>query len=383
MSSPDVGGVPARTRLPAASMSALADLVAAGYGMAVALNALPRKSLPSKTVKQLDSEVAALQAGGPLDVALQRLGLEITAASIRGSQTNAVELEDALRADAAAGKAQTEGLRKTRSRVQFFSILVAGFALATLFISMILVPSMLQKVASDMPEDWELPRALIHFEGLRNLWLALAGGFLLFCVALVFAYAGLLGRRNWLPFLHDLRLHLPFLRGHAIHSTSARLLEALAYEQAAGIPANETVRRIRENEPVPGLRTALALASARLDAGDPWETCLRGTLLDTPTLADLASLAGHGAKPTQGYRWAAVRDRDLAVRGLRRAVVTIAVIILVPSFLYLAFLLHVASITAVAAQIDSVSQQIEQVTAAAEAIIQGEQKPDAEPSDEP
>lgn len=353
-------------------MSALADLVETGYGIAVALEALPRQALPSATVKQLEIEVAALRDGGPLAGALGRLGLDITAASIRGSQAQAVELEAALRADAAAAKAKFEALRKTRARVQFFAILIAGFALAVLFVSMILVPGMLQELAANLPEDWALPQALTRFESFRNLWLAVAGGFLLICVAVVFAYAGLLGRRGWIPFLHDLRLYLPFLRSHAIHASSARLLEALAYEQRAGIPANDTVRRIQQQEPVPRLRADLALAAARLDSGDPWGTCLRGTLLDTPILADLATLAGRGAQPTQGWQWAAVRNREIATRGLRHAIITLAVLILTPSFLYLLFLLQVASVTGMTAQIENVRQQIEVLTEETERIVRGQ-----------
>lgn len=361
---------PTRTvQLPASSISALADLVAAGYGVAPALEALPRQSLNKKTVRALESEVADLRGGGPVAGALARLGLEITAASIRGSQSRLLDLEAALRADAAARSAAAEALRATQSRVQFFAVLVAGFALLALTVTLVLVPRMITEASANLPEGWELPTALERFEGVRNLWLALGAGILLVSVSLPLAYAGLLGRGRWLPFLQDLRLHLPFLRGHAIHGTTARLLEALAHEQAAGIPANQTVRRIQERESVPRLRDDLGLAAARLDAGDPWESCLRGTLLDTPILADLAALAGRGAQPSQGWHWAAVQNREMALKGLRRAIVTVAAIVLIPCFLYLLVLLYVSSATAIIAQVESVRHEIELLTQEVERII--------------
>ncbi|MCP4654107.1 MAG: hypothetical protein GY856_01680, partial [bacterium] len=101
-------------RLPAAAMEALADLVAAGYGLAEALEALPRQSLKPKLVRQIDSEVAELHTGGGLDVALERLGLGITAVVIRGAQARTGELETALRADAEAQSTEDEALRKIR-----------------------------------------------------------------------------------------------------------------------------------------------------------------------------------------------------------------------------------------------------------------------------
>jgi type II secretory pathway component PulF len=347
--------------LPAEAIAALADLVAAGYGIAAALEVLPRRALKSAVVQRLESEVAELQAGGPLDLALERLGLEITPAVLRGSQSRAAEIEAALRADVAARMAADAALRKTRSGVQLFAIIVGGMALFTFILAFFLVPRMIRGIVG-LGRGAELPASLVQFEQFRDTWLALGAGFLLALVALFVVYAGVVGRSGWRPFLHDLRLYLPFLRRHAITASSARLLEALAHEEAAGIPTNQTLRRVRRREPVPRLRRALGLAAARLEAGDSWAACLRGTLYDTPMLADLASLAGRGARPTEGWRWAAARNREQAVSSLRRAIVAAAVVVLVPSFLYLLVLMNAAMITSGVAQIESLQQQIELLT---------------------
>ncbi len=355
-------------RLPAAAMDALADLVAAGYGLAEALEALPRQSLKPKLVRQIDSEVAELHTGGGLDVALERLGLGITAVVIRGSQTRTGELETALRADAEAQSTEDEALRKIRYGVKLFAIIVAGLALVVLFVSLVLVPHMLKGLPGPA-EGEEMPMALVRFEQFRNLWLGLGGGFVLAVIALTVIFAGVLGREGWILFLQDLRLLLPFLRAHAIHASSARLLEALAHEQAAGIPANETVRRVTQREPVPRLRDSQTLAALRLEAGDPWEVCLRGTLLDTPVLADLASLAGRGARPMRGWRWAAARNRELAVKGLQRAIIAAAALVLIPAFLYLLVLMHVSFVTVTIAQFEGVQQEIQQLTTEVDKIL--------------
>ena len=48
--------------LPDEAISALADLVAAGYGISAALEILPRRALKPAVVQRLESEVAELQA---------------------------------------------------------------------------------------------------------------------------------------------------------------------------------------------------------------------------------------------------------------------------------------------------------------------------------
>src|SRR6185436_6045206 len=53
-----IAGMPGgRPRLPAVAINALADLVAAGFGMAEALSALPRESLRRMTARQLEAEL--------------------------------------------------------------------------------------------------------------------------------------------------------------------------------------------------------------------------------------------------------------------------------------------------------------------------------------
>jgi type II secretory pathway component PulF len=360
------------TRLPATAVHALADLVAAGFGAAQALAALPRQSLPPKVARRIEAELSHLRAGGPLDAALDRLGLEITAASIRGSQARGADLEAALRADAEAGTAADGALKKTRRRIEVSVLVLAGLTLSTLFFAFVAVPALIHKNVEALPPGWQTPPALVQFESFRNLWLAAGGAFLLLGVALMAACAGFLGRERWTAFLQDLRLRLPFLRQHAVHASRARLLEALAFEQAAGLPANETLRRAGRREPVPRLAAALALGAARLDAGEPWAGCLRGTLLDAPLLADLAALEGHGAQPTQGLRWAAGQSREQAMRGLRRAITAVAALLLVPSFLYLMVLMHVASVTAAVAQVESIRLEMETLTSEVDQILQRE-----------
>jgi type II secretory pathway component PulF len=357
-------------RLPAAAVNALADLVAVGYGVAQALAALPRQSLRPKMARQLDSELSELRAGGPLDLALDRLGLEITAASIRGSQARAADLEAALRADAGAVEATAGALKKTRRRIEALALVLAGLGLSTLFISFVMVPGMIRKSTQNLPPGWQVPPALLQFESFRNLWLAAGGAFLLLGAALALVFAGFLGRERWTAFLQDLRLHLPFLRAHAIHASRARLLDALAFEAAAGLPANATLRRVSRREPVPRLAAALALGAARLDAGEPWGSCLRGTLLDAPLLADLNVLAGHGARPTKGLQWAAAQSREQAVKGLRWAVTAMAALLLVPAFAYLLVLMHVASVTAAIAQVESIHLEMETLTGEVDQILQ-------------
>ena len=355
--------------LPEEAISALADLVAAGYGISAALEVLPRRALKPAVVKLLESEVAELQAGGPLDLALERLGLDITPAVLRGSQLHSADIEAALRADVAALTAAAAALRKTRSGVRLFGIIVVGMALFTLFLAFFLVPGMIKGVAG-LTQGLELPPSLVRFEQFRDTWLVLGAGFLLALMAPFVIYAGIVGRSGWRAFLQDFRLYLPFLRRHAITASSARLLEAVAHEEAAGIPTNLTLRRVQRREPVPRLRNALGLAADRLEAGDSWAACLRGTLFDTPVLADLTSLASRGARPTQGWRWAAARNREEAVKSLRRAIVAAAVVVLVPSFLYILVLMNAAMITTSVSQIEGLRLQVEQLTDDIEEMFQ-------------
>lgn len=371
MSRAGLAGAPwGRTRLPAVAVNALADLVAAGFGIAQALTTLPRQSLNARMAGRLEAELSQLQAGGPLDIALDRLGLEITAASIRGSQARGTDLEAALRADAEAQEATDDALKKTRRRIQTFALVLAGLCLSTLYLSFVSVPNQIKKSMEHLPASWQTSPALLQFESFRNLWLALGVAALLLTAALVVAFAGFLGRERWAVFRQDLRLRLPFLRAHAIHASRARLLEALAFEQAAGLPANETLRRVCRREPVPRLASALALGATRLEAGDPWSTCLRGTLLDAPLLADLAALAGRGARPTKGLQWAAVQSREKAVQDLRRAVIAVAALVLIPSFAYLLVLTHVASVTAAIAQVESIRLEMETLTNEVDQILE-------------
>ncbi|HSG81630.1 MAG TPA: hypothetical protein VLC48_05235 [Gemmatimonadota bacterium] len=355
--------------LPAEAIYALAELVAAGYGISAALEVLPRRALKPAVVRRLESEVAELQAGGPLDLALERLGLEITPAVLRGSQSYSADIEAALRADAAARTAAAEALRKTRYGVQLFGIIVGGMALFTFLLAFFLVPGMIKGVAG-LAQGSELPPSMARFEQFRDTWLALGAGFLLAMAAPFVIYAGIAGQSEWRAFLQDFRLYLPFLRRHAIAASSARLLEAVAHEEAAGIPTNLTLRRVQRREPVPRLRRALGLAADRLEAGDSWAACLRGTLFDTPVLADLASLASRGARPTQGWRWAAARNREESVKSLRRAIVTAAVMVFVPSFLYLLVLMNAAMLTSGIAQLESMKVQVEQMTDEIEEMFQ-------------
>jgi type II secretory pathway component PulF len=357
-------------RLPATAVNALADLVAVGFGVAQALAALPRQSLPPRTARQLDAELSLLGEGAPLDAALDRLGLEIAAASIRGSQAKAADVEAALRADAEAHEATDGALKKTRRRIQALGLVLASLCVSTFYLSFIMVPGLIRKSTENLPPGWQVPPALRQFESFRNLWLALGGSFLLLGVAMVAALAGVLGRERWSAFLQDLRLYLPFLRAHAIHASRARLLEALAFEAAAGLPANETLRRVSRREPVPRLAAALALGASRLEAGEPWASCLCGTLLDSPLLADLTALAGHGARPTKGLRWAAAQSREQAVKGLRWAVTGVAALLLIPSFAYLLVLMHVASVTAAIAQVESIRLEMETLTSEVDQILQ-------------
>ena len=120
---------------------------------------------------------------------------------------------------------------------------------------------------------------------------------------------------------------------------------------------------------MPRLAAALEQGAARLDAGEPWAGCLRGTPLDAPLLADLAALTGHGARPTKGLQWAAARSREQAVQGLRRAVAAMAALLLIPSFVYLFLLLHVASVTAAIAQVESVRLEMETLTNEVDQIL--------------
>jgi len=145
-----------------------------------------------------------------------------------------------------------------------------------------------------------------------------------------------------------------------------------AIKQAAGLPADETLFRTARREPVPRLVAALELGAARLKAGEPWASCLRGTPLDTSVLADLTALAGKGAKPIQGLRWAAGLCREQAMQGLRRAVASLAVILLLPPFLYLLILLHAASVTAAVAQVESIRFEMESLTDEVDQILRSQ-----------
>jgi type II secretory pathway component PulF len=362
-------------RLPEEAISALADLVAAGYGISSALEVLPRRALKPAVVQRLEREVAELKAGGPLDLALERLGLEITPALLRGSQSHSADIEAALRADGAARTAAAAALRKTRSGIQLFGIIVLGMALFTFLLAFFIVPAMISGIEG-LSQGLEQPASLLRFEQFRDTWLALGAGFLLALTAPFVIYAGIVGRSGLRAFLQDFRLYFPFLRRHAIAASSARLLETVAHEEAAGIPTNLTLRRVQRREPVPRLRNDLGLAAARLEAGDSWAACLRGTLFDTPVLADLTSLASRGARPTQGWRWAAARNREEAVKSLRRAIVTAAAVVFVPSFLYILVLLNAAMVTSTVAEMEALRLQFEQLTDEIEKTFQN-----APPSD--
>ncbi|MFL6262306.1 MAG: type II secretion system F family protein [Thermoanaerobaculia bacterium] len=363
-------------RLPATAVHALADLVAAGFGAGQALAALPRQSLPPKVARRVEAELALLQDGGPLDAALDRLGLEITAASIRGSQARGADLEAALRADAEAGTAADGTMKKTRRRIGSAVVVLAGLTVSTLLLAFVVVPAQLQnlipKNGDALPPGWQTPPVLLQFESFRRFWLTAGGAFLLSGSALATVFAGLLGKQRWSAFLQDLRLRLPFLREHAAQACRARLLEAMAFEQAAGLPADETLRRAARRERVPRLVAALELGAARLAAGEPWASCLRGTPLDTSVLADLNALVGQGAKPLQGLRWAAGQCREQAMQGLRRAITALAAVFLLPSFLYLLILLHAASVTAAVAQVESIRFEMESLTDEVDQILRSE-----------
>jgi hypothetical protein len=121
---------------------------------------------------------------------------------------------------------------------------------------------------------------------------------------------------------------------------------------------------------VPRLAAALDLAASRLEAGDPWGSCFTGTPLDTPLLADLTELAGFGARPTKGLRWAAAESRERAVKGLRRAVAALAALAIIPAFLFLGVLMHVASVTAAVAQVESIRVDLESLTSEVDQILQ-------------
>ncbi|MEM7353483.1 MAG: hypothetical protein AAF657_21985 [Acidobacteriota bacterium] len=353
-------------RLPASSIEALADLVAAGYRLVESLDALPRQSLSPKTLQRLETEIRGLRAGAPLAPALERLGLEITAIALLGSPSQSTE--DALRADAEARRSATDALRGVRSKIQLFAAVLAALTLVVLLVSLVFVPRAVRQLTENLPADMELPPVLVHFEAFRNLWLTLGGSMILLLLATTMIYAGLLGRQRAIELAHQLRLNCPFLRSHAIQASSARLLEALAHEQAVNIPANETVRRVARSEKVPRLKHDLELAAARLEAGEPWQACLRGTLHDTPLLADLTALASHGARP-KGWRWGAARSRATALQDLRRAMAMSAALVLIPSFLYMFLLLKAATVTLSVAQVEGVRQQLEMLTNEVERLI--------------
>lgn len=355
--------------LPAVAIHALADLVAAGFGLTQALEALPRHTLSAAQRRELTRQQRILAAGGAIEPLLLRLGLDITAATLGSAEDRASNLESALRADAEARTALDEALHKTRVKIQLFGAVLAALVIVVVYLAGFLVPAMIRDIAAGQPEGGEMPAALAGFERFRDLWLMLGAGFVLSFVAVIALYAGLLGRDSWGTFLHDLRLNLPFLRAHAIHTSCARLLEALAHEGRIGLPVSATLRRVRQREKVPRLRQALALAAARLDAGEPWKTSLQGTLLDTPILADFAELAGRGARPIQGWSLAAARHRAESIKNLRRGMISAAVLVLVPTFLYLAMLLHTAAVSVSVAQLEAVNQEIRQLTDEVESLF--------------
>ncbi|MEM6796391.1 MAG: type II secretion system F family protein [Acidobacteriota bacterium] len=362
-----------RAILPVEAMHALADLVAAGYSLSAALEALPRRSLSRRLRAALDLETARLQAGGSLAEALDRLGLESTALSVTRAQASGALVEERVRADARARAEEQSLWLKTRIRLTLFGLALGTLASAVVYVSYFYVPRVIETLDAHKPPGFELPPTLAGFEAFRDFWLALGSLVVLGLVGLFVLYWALASRRSGVEILQDLRLRLPFFRQHAIHSSSARLLEALANDQELGVGAGASVRRLASREPVPRLRESLNLIAARLDAGDPWQVCPRGSLLETPVLADLAGLADRGAKPSRGWRWGAQRHRDQASRGLRRGVIAGAVLVVVPSVLYTLILLQAASVTATVAQVESARQQIELMSREVERIIDGEE----------
>ncbi len=347
-------------RLPAQAVQSLADLIAAGYGLVEALDALPRSSLPERLRGILDHEVKALRHGAPVDDTLDKLGLEITLIATRGAKSG-TSLVQAVKSDAERLKADEEARRTAITRVLPFAVIALIFAALGLYMSLIMVPAQIADVNRMIPSGDRLPQALENFEAYRNR-LALGalsvvltiGGWIAFNI-------GWMGPDQFRLLLHSIRLYVPFLRAHARHSARARLVEALRHEQTAGIAANVTLRRAASREPVPRLRDELELAAKRLEAGDPWASSLRGTLLETPFLVDLNALASRGAKPDEGWKAAAALHRDGAITALRRAVLAGAVIVITPISMYSMSLLQAATVAGSVAELEKVRRDMDRI----------------------
>lgn len=361
-----------RTALPAASMDAMADLVSSGHGIVDALERLPRQALSKAWRRRLEDEARALRSGALLEDTFERLGLELTAAAHRGARQGSQDLAEALRSDASARRARHQALGALRGRLGFFVLGTVSLTVSTWLLAWLVVPHMLRRNLERLPEGWPVPPALLHFERFRNLWFGVGGGTVCLALAMFCLYVAWADRSRWTSTLHGLRLLAPFARGHAVHTCCARLLEALAHEQKAGIRPQQTLRRLARHEAVPRLADALGLAADRLQAGDPWSTCFQGTPLDLSQLADLTALAGHGARPGRSLLWAAARHRDRSLKSLKRAISSAAALVLVPSVAYMLVLMHVASTTLAIAQLDAVHLQMELLNEEVERIMEGQ-----------
>lgn len=360
------------TALPPASADAMADLAESGHGMVEVLERLPRQSLNKSWQQRLDHEAQALRSGAPIEETFERLGLELTAAAYQGDRQGSEDLAQALRADASAQRSRHQALGALRGRLGFFVLGTFSLTITTGILSWLVVPHMLRQNLERLPEGWPVPPALLHFERFRNLWLGVGGGTVCLALAMLCLYVAWADRSHWTSTLHGLRLMLPFARGHAVHTCCARLLEALAHEQEAGLSPQRTLRRLAKHEAVPRLADALRLAADRLHAGEPWQRCFQATPLELPQLADLTALAGHGARPSRGLQWAAAQHRTQSLKSLKRAISSAAAMVLVPSIAYMMVLMHVASTTMAIAQLDAVHWQMELLNEEVESILEGQ-----------
>ncbi len=348
--------------LSASAIETLAELVGAGYPLLDALAAIPRSSLGFRgRWRSLDRRLQQARRGAPVVPILAGLGLQLSASSLASGIDNQEQLVRALRADADASrareKAEEGALKWIWPQVIFLLICIA----VAVLLAGVVVPSQIEQLRAGLRPGTQLPPQIEAFYAVRELWVLR----LLFALTLLGGYAliwaGLFAREGILLGLHGLRLYLPFLRGHALGSARARLAGMLARTQKSGVHIIAGLRSLAATERVPRIARELRLVGDRLQAGDPIGASFQGTAFDQPRFRELGDLAGRGIRVEPALQLVERDQHKAAVRGLKRALVSAGLIMLIPVAVYTFDVLDVALATGAVSEIRALERDAERL----------------------
>lgn len=349
-------------KLSASAIETLAELVDAGYPLLDALAALPRTSLGSRgRGRRFDLRLQQAVQGASVAAILADLGLHMGASSLASGIDNPAQLVRALRADAEARRAREEAeegaLKWIWPQVLFLLICIS----LAILLATVIVPSQIESLRSGLRPGDQLPTEIEAFYEVRARWvlrllfaLTLFGGYALI-------WAGLFARQGLLTGLHALRLYLPFLRGHALGGVRARLAGLIGRTQKSGVHIIVGLRSLAETERIPRFARELRLVADRLEAGDPIGVSFEGTTLDQPRFRELGELAGRGVMVEPALQLVERDQNAVAVRGLKRALISAGIILLMPVGVYTLRVLEVAMATGAVSEIKALEQDVDRL----------------------